>query len=126
MDNLEKVEVENLIPSVPSIPSIPSFNFIQEWIREHLFEIVLVMCFLALAIYKYGQKEISMSNGYKSVIDKFNHGLNKLLGKFWLTSNMEGNAIKSKVTFNEDENEEYDDDDDDDEDYQEKKPVMYI
>lgn len=120
MENLEKVEVDKLIPTMPS------FNYIQEWIGEHLFEIALVFCFLALVIYKYGQKEISMAKGYRSIMDQFNDGLNNLLGRFWLATNMDGNAIRSKVTFNEDENEEYEDDNDDDDNDEENKAMMYI
>jgi hypothetical protein len=118
MDDLEKVEVENILSKIPSI------SFLQEWIGEHVFEIVLVLCFLALVVYKYGQKEISMATGYKSVLDQLTDGINNLFGRFWLSSNMQGKAIKTKVRFNEDENEEYSDGEDDR--YTEKKAVMYI
>lgn len=98
MDNLEKVEIENILPSM----SIPSFDSIQEWVEEHVFEIVLIICFLALVIYKFGERDVSIAKEYKSFLDNFNDGLNNLFGKFWLSSNMEGNAIKTKVTFEDD------------------------
>jgi hypothetical protein len=116
MDNLEKVEVEEIIPSIPNL------NSIYDWVSDHLFEIVLVLCFLALVFYKYGKKEISMASNYKSILEQVKDNINHLFGSFWLSSNMEGKAIKSSVSFNEDDNEEYSDD----EYEEEKKQSMYI
>jgi hypothetical protein len=120
MDNLEKVEVEKLLP-MQSIPEIPSFSSIQEWVGEHLFEIALVIILLVFVFYKYGQKEISLSKGYKSILDEISDSVNRFFGRFWLSSNMEGKAIRTKVRFNEEENQEYDDDR-----AEEIRSVMYI
>ena len=114
MDNLEKVDLENILPSISHL------DFIKEWVGEHMFEILLVFCILALVIYKYSKKELSIATEYKSFLDNFNYNLNNIFGKFWLASNMEGNAIKSKVSFNDDDNEEYSDDE------EEIKQVMHI
>ena len=102
MDDLEKVEVDKLLHS---IPEIPSFSTIQDWVGEHVFEVVLVVLLCVFVFYSYGQKKVSLASGYKSVLNQVSDGVNKLFGKFWLFTNMEGNAIKTKVRFNEDDNE---------------------
>jgi hypothetical protein len=118
MDNLEKVEVEKLIPAMPSIPS---FSSIQDWVGENLLAIILVILLAVYIFYSYGQKKVSLASGYKSFLDRISDGINRMFGKFWLSSNMEGKAIKTRVRFNEEENEEYED-----ERAEERRSVMYI
>jgi hypothetical protein len=98
MDNLENI--------VPEIPSLPSIDGIQEWITEHVFEVVLVVLFLCFIGYKYSVEDVSVSGQYKSYLDKLTDNINNLFGKFWLSSNMEGKAIKSSVRFSDEEEED--------------------
>lgn len=104
MDNLEVPNIE-----VPSF--IDSFDYVtyaQTWIYEHIFEIILVLVLFTLVIYKYSKdKELFLSNGFKSFIESMEYEANRWFGKLWLTSNMDGNAIRTKsVTFEEEEEED--------------------
>lgn len=121
MDNLEKVEVEKLIPA---IPSIPSFSSIQDWVGENLLAIILVILLAVYIFYSYGQKKVSLASGYKSFLDRISDGINRMFGRFWLSSNMEGKAIKTRVRFNEDDNEYLDAEEEDR--VEERRSVMYI
>jgi len=105
MDNLEVPIIE-----VPSIgDSFDYLTFAQNWIYEHIFEIILLLVLLALAIYKYSKdKELFLSNGFKSFMESMEEKANQWFGKLWLNSNMDGNAIRTKsVTFEEDDDDEY-------------------
>ena len=121
MDNLEKVEVEKLLPTMPSMPS---FSSIQDWVGENLIAIILVLLLAVYIFYSYGQKKVSLASGYKSFLDRISDGVNRMFGKFWLSSNMEGNAIKTRVRFNEDDNEYLEAEQDERE--EERRSVMYI
>ena len=105
MDNLEVPIIE-----VPSIgDSFDYLSYTQTWIYEHIFEIILLLVLLALAIYKYSKdKELFLSNGFKSFMESMEEKANQWFGKLWLNSNMDGNAIRTKsVTFEEDDDDEY-------------------
>ena len=106
MDNLE-------VPSIPiEVPSIgDSFDYLsytQTWIYEHIFEIILLLVLIALAIYKYSKdRELFLSNGFKSFMESMEEKANQWFGKLWLNSNMDGNAIRTKsVRFEDDDDDE--------------------
>jgi hypothetical protein len=107
MDNLEVPNIE-----VPSIgDSFDYLSYTQTWIYEHIFEIILLLVLLALAIYKYSKdKELFLSNGFKSFMESMEEKANQWFGKLWLNSNMDGNAIRTKsVTFVDEEDDDYND-----------------
>ena len=107
MDNLEVPSIE-----VPSLDvSFDYLSYTQTWIYEHIFEIILLLILVALAIYKYSKdKELFLSNGFKSFMESMEEKANQWFGKLWLNSNMDGNAIRTKsVTFEEDDEDDYND-----------------
>jgi len=106
MDSLE-------VPSI--IESFDYLSYTQKWIYEHIFEILLLLLLIGLAIYKYSKdNELFLSNGFKSFMESMEEKANMWFGKLWLNSNMDGNAIRTKsVTFSEDASDDEDDDDED-------------
>jgi hypothetical protein len=105
------------VPSI-EVPSISqSFDYLsyaQTWIYEHIFEMILLLALIGLAIYKYSKdKELFLSNGFKSFMESMEEKANQWFGKLWLKSNMDGSAIRTKsVTFSDDQDDDDNSDDD--------------
>ena len=75
---------------------------------------ILLLALIGLAIYKYSKdKELFLSNGFKSFMESMEEKANQWFGKLWLKSNMDGSAIRTKsVTFSDDQDDDDDSDDD--------------
>ena len=103
---------------------------VQEWIINHLFEIILVIILVLFVIYKYANNEISLIKSYKQFVNRMYEKIYNLFGNLWLKSNMVGGAIKTKsVSINEEENtyddiEEYDNESESEE--ENRKNALYI
>ena len=103
MDNLEVPSIPIQLPSMAD--SFDYLTFAQNWIYEHIFEIILLLALITLAIYKYSKdKELFLSNGFKSFMESMEEKANQWFGKLLLSTNMDGNAVRTKsVTFNDED-----------------------
>jgi hypothetical protein len=84
-----------------------NFDIILNFLTENSFIILLVIMFIILIAYKYSKDEVSLANGAKGFFESLQEKVSRLYGRLWLNSNMEGDTFKTKVHFDEEE-EDYD------------------